>query len=134
MNPESIIEKYIEGDLYILDAVLELRKIKEFYKNELSLIELFEKQYLSEIEMASKDYPGGDYRGYKFKVTQGRKTFDYSNIPELMKIKNDLSLVQNKYKQAWEGFQKGIQPISEDGEILPLPTVKYSSGYLTIKK
>lgn len=61
-NIKELIENYNEGNTYILDTFLELRKKREELKFLLDLINDFESENINEIELAiienHKEYSG----------------------------------------------------------------------------
>ncbi len=122
------------GDINVLDAVIELRKQKQFHEEMLKEIKNFETQYSDEIEQEATANQN-EYRGATFEFRAGRKTFDFSKIKEVKIAKDNVKELEQKYKQAFEMKQKGMTAIDEStGEIITeLPTVKYAKSSIIVK-
>lgn len=121
------------GNKEILDAIIELRKQKQFHEQILKEINTFESQYFTEIECTAKEHEN-EFKGVKFEFRAGRKTFDFKGIQEVEIAKQNAKEIEQKYKSAWDMKQKGMIPIDEDtGEVLPIPKVKYSKSSMIIK-
>lgn len=141
-NVNAVIEQQKNGDINLLDAVLELRYFKDMFEPILNQIEEFEKLNLNEIALASQDY-NGNYQGFSFNQVSGRKSFSYKGIAEVEQATKQAKKVEEKYKLAYEGVIKGTTPceevdgvkmwVSPDGELLPLPILSIGESYLTIK-
>lgn len=71
--------------------------------------------------------------GFKFEIRSGAKRFDFSNIAEWSKLKDDMKAIEEERKSAWAASQKGITPIDSEGEIIVLPEVKYSKDSIIVK-
>ncbi|WP_435416298.1 hypothetical protein [Polaribacter aestuariivivens] len=126
-------EQVENGDIEILDAVIEFRKQRSFHEQMLKEIGSFENQYFNEIENSAKEHQN-EYRGAKFEFRAGRKNFDYSKIDEVVKAKENAKAVESKYKTAWDLSQKGTSALDEDtGEILQIPIVKYGKSTMVVK-
>lgn len=121
-----------EGQEYLLDTVIQMREERAFYEEMLANIKSFEEEHYGEIETRASEYQN-EYKGASFEFRNGRQTFDYSGISEYATAKQNLKNVENKYKAAWINSTKGLMPISDDGEELPLPEVKYGKKVLVIK-
>jgi hypothetical protein len=71
--------------------------------------------------------------GIKFEMREGAKSFDFSGIAEIEQLENQLKQAKEKYKLAYFNNEQGIMSVSEDGEVLQLPTVKYNKSSLIVK-
>jgi hypothetical protein len=71
--------------------------------------------------------------GFKFEKRKGSKRFDFKNIEEIVNAKNQVKELEAKYKQAFSSYEKGLQPVTEDGEVLELPRVTYGKDVLIVK-
>lgn len=121
-----------EGNLDLLDGVINLRKQRVFYEEMASNIKTFESQYQEEIQQKAQDF-GNEYKGVKFEFRKGGKTFDYKGIEEWKIASTNLKEIEDKYKSAWENAQKGNMSVTEDGEVLQLPQVNYRKDSMIIK-
>ncbi len=136
-TPQTTVQKIIqsveEGELREIDALIAMREIKTSAEIALATIKKFEEQNLETIASQASEYPRG-YMGYSISMVQGRKTYDFSNIPEHQDAKYNLKTIEDKYKAILEAKIKGAAhaDITEDGEVLTLPEIKYSAGYLRV--
>ena len=103
----------------------------KYHSNYLELSRTF---HYNAIENEASQYPEG-YKGFEIRAVSGRKTFDYSGIPEWNEAKQKLKDCEGKYKSMFEAKAKGLNyaNVSEEGEELPLPEIKYGKSYLTVK-
>jgi soluble cytochrome b562 len=118
-----------------LDALLEMREYRYGAENIIEITKLFENNKISEI---SRDANANNnkYNGFQITEVSGRKTYDFSNIPEVKKAKENLSNIEDKYKSMFVAKINGNPHanISEDGEQLPLPELKIGKSFITVKK
>lgn len=139
----NAIDKYENGEVSVLDTLLYLRDFKKSAEQIVEDVKDFETQNIEEIERESNSH-GNNYNGFEIKKVNGRKTFSFKNIAEISELEKSKKELETKYKQAFEGYQKGIVQtttennqtfwIDENGELKPFPSVSYSSSYITIKK
>ena len=129
----NICEDYKGGNIEILEAVLALRRLKTDCEAILKDISSFESEYYNEIELSSKEY-NNQFRGARFEFRNGRKTFDFTKIAEIIRANKTLKDLKKKYQVAWEMKQKGIAPVDEEtGEILQVPEMKQSKSSMIVK-
>lgn len=69
--------------------------------------------------------------GCKFEYRTGGARYDYSNIPGIVELETELKKLK---KEAQMRCKVTHQVVSEDGEVLPKPIVKYSYDSLSVKK
>lgn len=132
-NIKELIENYNEGNTYILDTFLELRKKREELKLLLDLINDFESENINEIELAIIENHK-EYSGAKFEARNGRKIFNFKNITEVTELENKLKATKKKYQIAFEAKQKGNSMIDEDtGEFLQVPTMSQGKSSIIVK-
>lgn len=139
----NAIDKYENGEVSVLDTLLYLRDFKKSAEQIVEDVKYFETQNIEEIEREAVAN-GGSYNGFEIKKVNGRKTFSFKNIAKISELEKSKKELETKYKQAFEGYQKGIVQtttennqtfwIDENGELKPFPSVSYSSSYITIKK
>lgn len=139
----NAIDKYENGEVSALDTLLYLRGFRNGAEKVIKDVKQFEDDNLEEIERESNSH-GNNYNGFEIKKVNGRKTFSFKNIAEISELEKSKKDLETKYKQAFEGHQKGIVQtateneqtywIDENGELKPFPSVSYSSSYITIKK
>lgn len=139
-SPKSEIEKGIDkcieevdnGNTSYLDAVLKLRKYKEFFDSQLSKIKEWEDKNKGFIQAEAEDY-GNEYKDAKFEFRSGGRIFKFDHIKEIADTKNQLKSLEDKYRMAWENKQKGLLNVTEDGEVLELPEVSYKKDSMIVK-
>lgn len=139
----SIQNQVEEGELSNLDGLIVMRENKEALEKSLEIIKEFENSRIDNIATEAADYPKG-YKGYLITQTSGRKTFDFKSIPQFKEIESTRKTLEEKFKGAFDGFQKGVvQTTEEDGvrywidensELQPFPEVNFGKSFLTIHK
>lgn len=139
----SIQNEVFEGELSNLDGLIKMRQSKEQCEKCLEIIKSFEDSRLNEIAHDASEYPKG-YQGYIVTLTNGRKMFNFKGIEDIEELENSKKKLEDQYKNAFEGFQKGIvQTVKEDGEIFwidsdgqlrKFPELNIGKSFLTIKK
>lgn len=137
-----------EGELSHLDALLSLREKRKYLETGLDIIKEFENEKSNEIANEASKYPEG-YKGYSVTLTNGRKMYSFKGIPEIETIESVKKETEERYKGAFEGFQKGVVQttrvneddpesplgwIDENGQVLPFPEVNYGKSFLTVKE
>ena len=137
------IDRFENGEVSALDTLLYLRGFRDDAEQIVRDVKQFEDDNLEDIEREAVAN-GGSYNGFEIKKVNGRKTFSFKNIAEISELEKSKKDLETKYKQAFEGVQKGIvQTINEDGEVFwidengevkPFPEISYSRAYLTVKK
>ena len=88
-----------------------------------------EEQILAQIE-----YNAGSYKGAKFEVRSGGRTFNFKGIREWQIAADNLKEIEDKYKQAFISKEKGLMPVDDNGELLDLPEVNYRKDSIIIKQ
>ena len=127
----QLINQYRDGEISLLDATIELREIRKSHEAEIEMIKAFEYDNLQEFEQ----YKGEPYMGFEFTVVNGRKTYNFKEIPEWNEATAKVKEVEKQAKLAFDMFQStGSRPITEDGELIPLPEINYGKSYLKIVK
>lgn len=132
----AYIESQNESGYYSnLDTLLEMRKYRSGAEDIIELVKTFENNKITEIGQEALLH-NGKYKGFQITETAGRKTFDYSNVPEVQVAKENLVETEEKYKTMFNAKINGNPHanISEDGEELPLPELKIGKSFITVKK
>lgn len=130
-NIKQIIEDYKEGFISLLDATLALREIRKSHEAEIEMIKAFEYDNLQEFEQ----YKGESYMGFEFTVVNGRKTYNFKQIPEWNGAMAEVKKIEAQAKLAFDMYQTtGQRPITEDGQLLELPEINYGKSYLKVTK
>lgn len=127
----DLINQFNEGEISLLDATIELREIRKAREQEIEMIKAFEYDNLQEFEQ----HKGEPYMGFEFTVVNGRKTYNFKEIPEWNEAIAKVKEVEKSAKLAFDLYQSsGQRPITEDGELLELPEINYGKSYLKVTK
>ena len=99
-------------------------------------MEKFAKESKSEVErLAMIEIDNGfELNGYEVKIKTGSTRYIYKNIPEHVAAMEAVKEIEERSKQAFLSFQKGIQVASEDGEEIVFPEVVRSKDSISITK
>lgn len=137
------IDKYENGEVSALETLLYLRGFKNKAEEVLSVVKDFENQNIEQIENEAKQF-GNFYNGFEIKKVNGRTSYVYKNIPEVLALDNQKKSIEQKYKSAFDGYQKGIVQTTEDngelkwidenGELKPFPELSHSASYIMVKQ
>lgn len=133
---EELINKNTSGDLSNLDTLIALNSLKKQLEEDLSKIKEWQQNQIIDIENDINDY-NGSYKGFEFKLVNGRKTYNFKNIKEWVDTESKKKEIESKYKSLFEVYQKtNERPMSEEGEVYDLPEINYGSSYvkITLKK
>lgn len=72
---------------------------------------------------------------YKVEVVQGRKMYDFKDIPEVVKKESELKELKKKHQIAADNYGKGMMNVSEsDGEVIQPALIKYGADYVKVTK
>jgi hypothetical protein len=139
----EITQQTTDGELSNLDGLIKMRKAKEQAEKVLEIVKSFEDEKLNEISNEAEQYKG-IYCGFEIKSVSGRKMYNFKGVPEIDEKIAEKTLLEDKYKSAFDGFQKGtVQTtvvedirywIDENGELKPFPELTIGKSYLTVKK
>ena len=142
---EELLELHnqtIEGEVSNLDALIKMRNAKADAEKVLEIVKTFEDDRLNEITTEAESY-GGTYQGFEIKSVNGRKMFNYKSIPQITDLESQKKTLEDKFKNAFDGFQKGIVQttevdgvrywIDEDGELQIFPELTIGKSFLQIK-
>ena len=135
--------KYDNGDISALDTLLYLRGFKKKAETIIELVKDFENNNIENISSESNNY-NGVYKGFEIKKVNGRTSFKFDKIQPIQDLNSKKKEIEDKYKNAFLGYQKGIAQttdedgvlkwIDENGELLDFPEITYGSSYITIKE
>lgn len=122
-----------DGDLPILEAVLAFRGQKKECEAYIEAVKAFEQEHEEQI-LTQIEYNAGSYKGAKFEVRSGGRTFNFKGIKEWQIASENLKEIEDKYKQAFISKEKGLLPVDDNGELLELPEVSYRKDSIIIKQ
>lgn len=130
-NVKTIIQDESKGNLEKLEK---LETVKRFLEG--IVVEIDGWKYANAEEIAEQYKANPEkLKGYSVEFRNGRKTYDFKNVPEVENLKKELKEVENRYKSLLTAKINGstLANVTEDGEILPLPEINYGKSYLAIK-
>lgn len=122
-----------EGHVSCLDVLIELESDRNYLEKHLDDIKRFKDEYKDQIESESSSYQG-EYKNHKIEVRAGRQNFNYKGIKAISEKEKELKNLQEKAKQAFVAKQKGVLPVSLDGEEIEIPEVSYSKSSVIVKQ
>lgn len=142
----NTIHRAEEGEINHLEALIQLRSEKKQLETSLEIIKEYEANCLDQIATEAGKYPEG-YNGHKITIVPGRRSFVFKNIDEVLRLEVEKKAVEEKYKSAYDGYQKGIiqttkiseapdSPlgwIDEYGEVKPFPEVNFSKSFVKVE-
>lgn len=123
-----------EGEISILDVAIQFEKQKGQLEDALKFIKQFKDDNAETIAGEAAEYPDG-YKGFKIEYRNGATRYDYKGIPDWVKANDHKKEVEDKYKAMLKAKLKGssFANVSEDGEELPMPEMKYSKSSIVLK-
>lgn len=139
----NVVRQVEEGELSHLDALIIMHQNREEAEKTLAIIKEFSSNNLNEIANKAEEYKG-KYNGYEIKSVNGKKLYKYDDIAEVTELEESVSAIKEKFKSAFENYQKGNQLtetvdgvlhwIDGDGFLHPFPELNYGASYITVKK
>lgn len=140
---QNISSQCEEGELSNLDTLIKMREAKEKAEAVLLTVKTFEENRINEIANDAESYKG-IYCGFEIKMVSGRQMYSYKNIPQITEIEENKKIIEDKFKSAFIGFQKGtVQTtviedttywIDENGELNLFPELSIGKSFLTVKQ
>lgn len=131
---EFLLQGVEDGNINPLDAFISFKAILEIIDKAKKIIDD------KALKEAEKHNNLSSYKGFKISIINGRKSYIFKNIPEIQNKENELKSIQEKYKNAFDGIDKGTTIlenggwVSQDGEILPLPEISFGKSYIKLEK
>lgn len=104
---------------------------KEYKKKVDECLKAIEEVAMEEAKNHPKEFESD---GYEFTKRNGSRRFDFKHIEEWQQKKQELTNIEEKYKSAFQCFQRNLTSVSEDGEVLELPKMSQGKDSLIIKK
>lgn len=133
----------IEGEKSHLETLLYMRGIRKQAETTIEIIKDYEDKNIQEISSEASKFQN-KYQGFEIKEVAGRKSYNFKNIPEIQEKESEKKELEEKYKSAFDGFQKGtVQTITdeetgerfwidENSEIKPFPELNIGKSYLKV--
>lgn len=132
-----------DGEKSHLETLLYMRGIKKQAETTLEIIKDYEDKNIQEISQEASKFQN-KYQGFEITEVAGRKSFVFNGISEIEEKKQEVKDLEDKYKSAFNGFQKGtVQTttdeetgerfwIDENSEIKPFPELNIGKSYLKV--
>lgn len=79
-------------------------------------------------------YNGQQHRGYEIKVGSVGGRYSYDHIPEYVELKEQLKAMESSYQDAFKQYEKGLQIVTDDGELMPVANYKPNAVSIQLKK
>lgn len=130
---ENITNEVLSGNRDALEVFIAFKSIADVLDKSKKIID---DVAIKEVE----NYQNETYKGFKVSIVQGRKMFDFKNIKEYSEKQCELKAIEDKYKSAFDGVQKGTVQIDgenwidQNGELLHLPKISYGKNYIKLEK
>jgi len=112
------------------DPLMALSILKGLQNEIKSCIAEVEPSAIAEAEKYEKTF---EHKGLKIELRQGRKVWNFKNLPEWQKAEKAKIDCEEQYKAAYSNFEKGLSAVKQDGEVLELPEVTYGKPSIIIK-
>jgi len=113
-----------EGNASALDAFCQLTRIEKQIK---AAKEQIQSQAINEAQMYGKTFT---HMGFEIQCRAGAGRWKFDHLDEWVVAKNQLATVEDMAKWAYKSEEKGVLPVTDDGDIIQ-PAV-YVAGSDTI--
>ena len=132
----NIIENVVQGNIEAPPVVIMMKMFDKILKNSITGIEDIA------LNQINKNDPY-TFAGHVLEKRDGYTRYNYSKIPEWQKLKDQLKIVEDKYKKSFQGIESGNTMLTSDkkgwtdnnGETdLPFPEISITKESLVLKK
>ncbi len=113
-----------EGNASALDAFCQLTRLEKQIK---AAKEQIQSQAINEAQMYGKTF---NHMGFEIQCRSGAGRWKFDHLNEWIVEKNKMAAIEHAAKWAYQSIEKGITPITDDGDIIQ-PAV-YVAGSDTI--
>jgi hypothetical protein len=113
-----------EGNASALDAFCHLTRLEKQIK---AAKEQIQSQAINEAQMYGKTF---NHMGFEIQCRSGAGRWKFDHLDEWVVVKNQLASVEDMAKWAYKSEEKGVMPVTDDGDIIQ-PAV-YVAGSDTI--
>jgi hypothetical protein len=127
-NIKDLFLQYQEGNIDPLDAYIQAKQEADEHQH---YIEELKKAATEEAKRYGKAFEKGDYY---IEVRTGRKMFNFKSCQSWKSKQDELKEVEERLKLSWESLNKNMHTVSDDGEVVEVPEVTFTSDYITFKK
>lgn len=129
----SIIGGVEDGNVSVLDGLIEVKQHQEHLENSLELVKAYKDQNFDMIEAEAKEHEGL-YRGFEVGVRNGGRYFTYKRIKKWQEIEAEKKRIEEQAKQAFLNKEKGLLTATQDGEEIELPEVNYRKSSVIVNR
>lgn len=128
-NYQSIFLKVENGTITACEGYALINEIENDFKKKKEIISCLA---LEESELHPKNFA---LAGFKFERRNGKATYNFKGLQSWNDAKSKLKAIEDLSKQAFSNYKKGLKVdiIDENGEVVQLPKVTYSSDILIVK-
>lgn len=117
----------IQGNISAFDTYIDLKEVESALNDALNA--------LKEVAMDEAiRYNGQQHRGYEIKVGSVGGRYSYDHIPEYTQLKEQLKQMEGNYQDAFKQYEKGLQLVTDDGELMPIANYKPNAVSIQLKK
>lgn len=117
----------IQGNISAFDTYIDLKEVESALNDALNALK----------ECAMDEairYNGQQHRGYEIKVGSFGGRYSYDHIPEYVELKEQLKAMESSYQDAFKQYEKGLQIVTDDGELMPVANYKPNAVSIQLKK
>jgi hypothetical protein len=117
----------LQGNISAFDTYIDFKEIESALNDA-----------ISNLKDAAMDeamrYNNQQHRGYAIKVASVGGRYSYDHIPEYLELKEQLKAMEGNYQDAYKQYEKGLQLVTEDGELMPIANYKPNAISIQLKK
>ena len=129
MDIVELLLKVEEGNESPLKAYAQLKQHSKIVSEAINQVE----QYALEEAEGYGEKTFEDH-GFKFEVRSGSKRWDFSEIELWNNYNAGMKELEAKYKASYNAYEKGIQSVDEEGEVVPVPKVTFTKSSIIVKE
>ena len=125
----NTVQEVIDGNFDPLEAYAQLKSLDKHLKECLSAIE-------NDVQSEAQKYDGKTFKhkDFTFTKTEGRAIFDFKNVQQWTKVKEQLSEIEELAKASARNYQQfKAALVTEDGEVIEPCVIKYSKPSISVK-
>ena len=128
VNVSELVQNTIDGKENPLKAYAVLKELQKQIVRGIAEVEEMA------LEEASK-YGEKTFEAlnYKFELREGSRRYVFKGIEKWDTLNQQLKDVEAECKQAAMAYEKGKQVVDENGELIPVPEVKFSKSSIVVK-
>jgi hypothetical protein len=117
-----------EGNASALDAFCHLTRLEKQIK---AAKEQIQSQAINEAQMYGKTFT---HMGFEIQCRAGAGRWKFDHIDEWVVAKNQLASVEDMAKWAYKSEEKGVLPVTDDGDIIQSAVYVAGSDTIALKE